>query len=155
MNKVVRTIVTMLCIQLLLVMLLSWPLGLECACRGNRGIFRGWYAAKLNRTGLVLEESRIEHFPVKRDTWKYWGIEYQKREGLNLGDSIRVLKIPAFYFWPPLALLAIFTIVAGPLLRHRRKRSGLCLNCGYDLRGSDPSCCPECGADNIPDPDSN
>jgi hypothetical protein len=32
------------------------------------------------------------------------------------------------------------------LIRERRVRRGLCLHCGYDLRGSAATLCPECGA---------
>jgi len=28
----------------------------------------------------------------------------------------------------------------------RRRQPGLCLKCGYDLRGADHKVCPECGA---------
>src|SRR5436309_1373752 len=31
-------------------------------------------------------------------------------------------------------------------VRRRRRRLGLCLRCGYDLRGSPSGACPECGA---------
>jgi hypothetical protein len=52
----------------------------------------------------------------------------------------------------------VFTTAIPPFawLRRRRMldsraRSGLCLTCGYDLRGtSDP--CPECGAEAKPQP---
>jgi len=28
----------------------------------------------------------------------------------------------------------------------RRRRPGLCIKCGYDLRGADHKVCPECGS---------
>ena len=40
------------------------------------------------------------------------------------------LLIVAFAAYPSLVL------VRGPLRRHLRRKRGLCLNCGYDLRGS-------------------
>lgn len=35
-------------------------------------------------------------------------------------------------------------------LRSRRRRSGLCTECGYDLTGNRSGTCPECGAHVIP-----
>ena len=52
-------------------------------------------------------------------------------------------------WWAPVALLAATPVVRGVRFvrrcrRDRRVRMGLCLHCGYDLRGS-PGICPECG----------
>ena len=50
--------------------------------------------------------------------------------------------------WMPFIVFATYPAIAfirGPLRRHRRRKRGLCLTCGYDLRGS-PDRCPECGA---------
>ena len=51
--------------------------------------------------------------------------------------------------WMPFVLFAIYpiiTFIRGPLRRWRRRRRGLCVECGYDLRGSTQRC-PECGTE--------
>jgi len=45
-------------------------------------------------------------------------------------------------------LIAVCTLFFGlyqPLKRYRRRRSGLCASCGYDLSGNVSGKCPECG----------
>lgn len=37
------------------------------------------------------------------------------------------------------------TFARGPVLRRRRRRRNLCLECGYDRRGNTSHVCPECG----------
>jgi hypothetical protein len=49
---------------------------------------------------------------------------------------------------PPLGLFTMGVIVTAlvPLvIRRRRRQRGLCLDCGYDLRGNTSQRCPECG----------
>ena len=62
--------------------------------------------------------------------------------------------LPMFHLEVPLALLAVLFALPEAIriairlrrkrVRNRRRRHGLCLKCGYDMRGSD-GCCPECG----------
>jgi hypothetical protein len=50
--------------------------------------------------------------------------------------------------WGPVALLLAYPALAflsGALRRHRRRKKGLCQNCGYNLTGNVSGVCPECG----------
>jgi hypothetical protein len=52
-------------------------------------------------------------------------------------------------FWTMIALFASYPTIAfirGPLRRWRRKKNGLCIECGYDLTGNESGICPECGS---------
>ncbi len=59
--------------------------------------------------------------------------------------SGRALILP---LWIPTVLFGIWPTIALVRLRHRRRRRklGLCLKCGYDLRASKDRC-PECGTE--------
>lgn len=50
--------------------------------------------------------------------------------------------------WAPFLLLGAYPTVAfirGPLRLWRRRNTGHCLRCGYDLTGNVSGVCPECG----------
>ena len=79
-------------------------------------------------------------------TLSLFGVGWSLRtsEGVLMGGAnIDCVFIP---FWMPCLLFAMFLVLSFlPLGRRRkRKRLGLCVKCGYDLRGSKERC-PECG----------
>lgn len=64
----------------------------------------------------------------------------------------RVASGVTFHMGLPIALFAMMSAhaVGWPLLRRRlRRRRGLCVKCGYDLRGSSTAVCSECGHANV------
>ncbi len=62
--------------------------------------------------------------------------------------------VPLRPVWPGFAVNTLFyaailwLAIPGPfaLRRHIRRRRGLCITCGYDIRHADHDACPECGA---------
>jgi len=60
----------------------------------------------------------------------------------NPGGSVTTTtSIP---LWSPVVVLGAPTVMLW--YRDRRRQPGLCIACGYDLRGADHNVCPECGS---------
>ena len=53
--------------------------------------------------------------------------------------------VPLWLTLTLLVLYPIFASICSPLRRHRRRKRGLCLTCGYNLAGNTSGVCPECG----------
>ena len=71
--------------------------------------------------------------------------------GKVIGWHLRV-SVP---FWVPFMLLLLYPAVAFAgdrkrYLKHLRRISGLCIQCGYDLTGNISGICPECGCTTKP-----
>ena len=63
------------------------------------------------------------------------------------GQTVR-FAVVVTPFWIPPAFPAAWLVIAfirGPLRLWRRRRRGLCLECGYNLEGNVSGVCPECG----------
>jgi hypothetical protein len=94
--------------------------------------------------GMRVGSEPAESAGYMKSTW-FW---YAGLQGVDVAPrgswSVRDLRIPHWWF-----ILATLVIPWCALRSHRlqagRKRKGLCLNCGYDLRAT-PGRCPECGA---------
>ena len=89
-----------------------------------------------------------------RDTDPFWLPEKYWWERLGFFRRSSVLFVGNILGVPPwFAVLAPGAVAVAPLLwlrrdaRRRLRRSrGLCITCGYDLRGAAHERCPECGA---------
>lgn len=62
-------------------------------------------------------------------------------------QSYRWLTFPLWAIVGLLALCPAFVVIRGWTRRRRRRISGQCPACGYDLTGNQSGTCPECGAD--------
>ena len=57
----------------------------------------------------------------------------------------RALVLPRGLFFVVFAAYPTLAFIRGPLRRHRRRKHGLCVRCGYNLTGLPKPRCPECG----------
>jgi len=88
----------------------------------------------VGRTSTAFE-SGLRQYPSRPI---YWELRYQHRPN----GSLRIF-LP---YWLPLAFALVPPLwwVIERIQRARRRHSGLCRGCGYDLRASRDRC-PECG----------
>jgi hypothetical protein len=88
-----------------------------------------------------------------------WIVSWNRLQSLRVGVtgghlSSEVQALPYGPIWPGFAINTVFYaailwgLFAVPFALRRRLRvkRGLCPKCAYDLRGSDSTACPECGA---------
>ena len=79
----------------------------------------------------------------------FFGARWGTYQVVQADDLLRVSRSTCYFrFWLISTILGAYPTLAfirGPLRRYRRRKRGLCVTCGYDLRGS-PGRCPECGA---------
>ena len=80
--------------------------------------------------------------------WQGWVIRYAdgRYTAMVWGTADVFTQRIAFPHWLLMAVLSVPFLLSfrGPWRRCRRRKLGLCLACGYDLRAS-PDRCPECG----------
>lgn len=67
----------------------------------------------------------------------------------RFSGKIEVIEIP---IWMPFVIFAYYptiVFIRGPFRRWRRGRKGLCIQCGYNLKGNTTGVCSECGTEII------
>ena len=94
---------------------------------------------------IVRRERTWRGFGFKQWMWRSsttWGNDGQP----DIHDDYRVreARTPFWFLVTALAFYPTFVLLFRPSRRSRRRKLGLCLKCGYDLRGSEERC-PECG----------
>ena len=57
------------------------------------------------------------------------------------------VAVPLWMLATIFATYPTIAFIRGPLRRHRRRKRGLCIHCGYDLRGTTGGVCSECGVE--------
>jgi len=119
---------------------------------------RGWPArALVSETrvqsplwGSLLSTFGIANSPVVTTRW---GICLRQPTVSSIGQ-VQLHLLPLRPLWPGLAMdcglyslgWILLLVVPGALRRGLRRRHGLCVVCGYDLRATVEPRCPECGA---------
>ena len=97
----------------------------------------------------TLDGSQVSR--CKQTNWPWWQYtvivfvdpsneRYYQHWGVTVSSEVPLTMGVVFGVYPTFALLR------GPVRRRRRRRHGLCTNCGYNLTGNVSGVCPECGA---------
>jgi hypothetical protein len=133
-----------------------WIGGTHLVVPNNSGADSDFHAAREYRSGLPLRS--------------FMGLTWEPKSTVDLGQrSWGMARIPALQFEGGLAWVSrplpiaplwfgqivnaafygglLWLAIHGPghLRRWKRRRRGLCLTCGYDLRSAMHKRCPECG----------
>jgi hypothetical protein len=83
-------------------------------------------------------------YPLATFDWQHAGFAWHQVRETRFGRLHAVGFVP---FWSVALLTALLPAIwiAHRFRFHNRQNSGLCANCGYDLRAT-PERCPECGS---------
>ena len=117
------------------------------------------YRSSFDQTSLVSHRSSDAPIdPSHPDRRRILQVrEFMKalRRGVRLGQPFLIDERLSVHLCVPLIVFAAYPPIAfirGPLRRYRRRRKGLCVACGYDLRGTVTGICSECGHSIFPKP---
>ncbi len=131
--------------------LLVFPLAICAAavlhCRSNWERTRWWVAGVVIATGLLAGSMLLQ-------TWRGDGVIVSVTQGAPFRPVGPSLFPPGTGRYVTAALVLLSSLFFAVGYWHadrlwRRQRDNKCLKCGYDLRGSPGSRCPECGTRSI------
>ena len=102
------------------------------------------YRFGLQRIGVAVDNERLHgsYYEVLLQPMK---IRWQKIPISIFGRFGPAHSFPLWVVPLPFALALFLTFPPPQYRRHRRRKLGLCVKCGHDLRGLTQLLCPECG----------
>lgn len=122
-----------------------YPWAVEAGIVDSDKLHYNWEYGRIRETFWFFRALRPHERHPSYSTVKYPGVWITK------SDACQCIV----WIWVPLAITAMFAayptiaFIRGPLRRWRRRKKGLCLNCGYDLTGNESGVCPECGTEKV------
>jgi len=116
-----------------------WRAGYWWIPTGGLDVYAGRVYIGWDEPWSIIPE-RGRWYPPERHPWPFAWWFGGDRYTLG-GVTYTVVLIP---IWVLVVLVATPTLWLWRC--DRRKRPGLCVKCGYDLRGTDHKVCPECGS---------
>ncbi len=124
-------------------------LDLRSAERGDTLLFDTTSGHKYGELHFLTREllgaSGVPYHKVRRPYHRVGRVSLTARGTRLPPVSVTVVRTS---MWTVLLIVAAYPALAfirGPLRRHRRRKRGLCLKCGYNLTGNTSGICPECG----------
>ena len=120
--------------------LIGLLLSVGIARTSGRGAF-GYIDASGNNLYALNERIRLGRIVWEEMPASTSGFYFTNSPWATIDDIQVSLWAPVYFF----AICCLYFLLSlGPYRRRKRKKLGLCLKCGYDLRGS-KELCPECG----------
>ena len=115
----------------------------KMSCHGSPPVHcRVRHDSPQRRNTIFAKRTAIQHPPVRKgnlgSAMSFGGISFIAGIDEWIGFAATVLGSAG--------VLALLMILGRWGERDRRRLVGLCIDCGYDLRGNVSGTCPECGA---------
>jgi hypothetical protein len=116
-----------------------WLAGFELSPMGGLQVSAGKVGIGWRESLSITPVSSIWWTPGRHSRPFEWWLAGERRT-FQRGVAVTAVEIP---IWMLVVLFGIPTLWLWR--RDRRGQPGLCIKCGYDLRGADHRVCPECG----------
>lgn len=124
-----------------------------------------WAAGGWNRGNLavmleIVTDKRPQDLPseywqsLRQSAFDLFRLEVEAQQESRLGIKTKrhgrtsrwMIVVPLWSAWIAISTYPLLAISRPLVRRSRRRRRGLCIFCGYDLRGNPALPCSECGA---------
>jgi len=111
------------------------------------GVYRGILSLGVIDYKGMAPDMRQTDVSYHRSSGRFWtfGAWFRKSLPFSVQWAFFFRSFTSLFALLFLLLYPTIALVRGPMRRGRRRRSGRCVRCGYDLTGNVSRVCPECG----------